>query len=56
MSRLPKLLSFLGLVLTIVPSLLVFAQAIAWNPYLTMMTVGTLLWFSTAPFWMKRES
>ncbi|MCI0698981.1 hypothetical protein L0337_44140 [candidate division KSB1 bacterium] len=56
MSPLLKLLSFIGLGLTVIPAFLVFAQIIKWNAYLAMMTVGTLLWFFTAPFWMKKET
>jgi hypothetical protein len=56
MSLLLKLLSYIALGLTVVPAFLIFAQAITWNTYLTMMTVGTVLWFCTAPFWMRKES
>jgi hypothetical protein len=55
MNALLKRLSLIALGLTIIPAFLIFAQAITWNAYLTMMTVGTMLWFSTAPFWMKKE-
>lgn len=56
MSMLLKLLSFVALGLTVIPGFLIFSQIIAWNAYLTLMTVGTVLWFFTAPFWMKKES
>jgi hypothetical protein len=56
MSALLKLLSFIALGLTVIPAFLVFAQTISWNIYLTMMTGGTLLWFFTVPFWMKKET
>lgn len=56
MRALLKLSSFIGLGLTVIPSFLVFAQTITWKIYLTLMTIGTLLWFLTAPFWMKKES
>jgi hypothetical protein len=56
MNTLLKLFSFIGLGLTVIPPFLIFAQAITWKTYLTLMTIGTLLWFLTAPFWMKRES
>jgi len=51
-----KLSSLVGLGLTVIPSFLIFAQTIMWKTYLTLMTIGTLLWFLTAPFWMKKES
>ena len=56
MKRLLKLLSGLGLGLTLIPSCLVFIQILDWNSYLNLMAAGTLLWFATAPFWMKKES
>ncbi len=56
MSALLKLLSLIALGLTVIPAFLIFAQSITWNTYLTTMTVGTLLWFVTAPLWMKKDS
>lgn len=56
MSALLRLLSFIALGLTVIPAFLVFTQIIAWDAYLTMMAVGTLLWFATAPFWMKKDA
>ena len=56
MKVLLKLLSFIALGLTVIPAFLVFAQILAWHAYLTMMTIGTLLWFLTAPLWMKEET
>lgn len=53
MTALPKILSFLGLGLTVVPSFLVFADVIVWDTHATLMLVGTLLWFATSPFWMQ---
>jgi hypothetical protein len=55
MNRLLQLIAFAGLGLTLVPSFLVFTQIIAWSTYLTMMAAGTLLWFFTAPFGMKKS-
>lgn len=53
MKALLKVLSFAGLALTVVPSILVFNQSISWNMHANLMIVGTLLWFITAPLWMK---
>ncbi|MFD3002996.1 hypothetical protein ACFS7Z_21710 [Pontibacter toksunensis] len=50
-----KLISYIGLFLTVVPSLLVFAGVIELSFHKTLMLVGTLLWFLTAPFWMNKE-
>jgi len=50
-----KLTSLVGLVLTVCPAFLVFAGVMTWDRYATLMLVGTLLWFLSAPFWMKRH-
>ena len=50
-----KLISLAGLALTVVPSFLVFAGTIGWGSHATLMIVGTILWFGSAPFWMKGE-
>ena len=55
MTILLKILSFVGLGLTVVPAFLVFADVIAWETHATLMFVGTLLWFATSPFWIQGE-
>ena len=50
-----KLVSGVGLVLTVGPAFLVFAGVMTWHQYATWMLVGTLLWFLSAPFWMKHH-
>jgi len=49
-----KLISFVGLALTLFPAFLVFSGVMTWDRYATWMLVGTLLWFLSAPFWMKQ--
>lgn len=61
MNVLWKVLSFAGLALTVVPSLLVFAGNLSWRSHATLMLIGAAVWFATAPLWMrstraKRES
>ncbi|MCI0496308.1 hypothetical protein L0Z72_14975 [candidate division KSB1 bacterium] len=51
-----KLLSLAGLILTLLPSVLVFLKLIEFNSHLNLMILGTILWFGSAPFWMKKES
>ncbi len=53
MKTLLKLLSAVGLALTMVPAFLVFAGVMTWDAYARWMLVGTVLWFVTAPFWME---
>ncbi len=56
MRPLLKTISLIGLLVTIVPSFLVFADVIAPDTNKLLMIVGTLLWFTTAPFWMNKET
>lgn len=55
MQTILKIISFIGLLLTVVPSFLVFSGAIELSFHKTLMFIGTLLWFLTAPFWMNKE-
>jgi hypothetical protein len=50
-----KIISFLGLGLTVVPAFLVFAGTIDWRTHAVLMMIGALLWFLSAPFWMHGE-
>jgi len=50
-----KILSFVGLILTIVPSVLVFANIIELSTHKNLMLLGTVLWFMTAPFWLNKK-
>lgn len=55
MTLLLKILSFAGLALTIVPSLLVFTDVISFDMHTNLMFFGMVLWFATSPFWMKEK-
>lgn len=50
-----KILSFIGLGLTILPSVLVLTRTIDMELNKTLMMVGTLLWFGTVVFWMNKN-
>ncbi|WP_200975596.1 hypothetical protein [Echinicola sp. 20G] len=56
MNNIIKLISFLALALTIVPSFLVFSGAIDADLCKTLMFIGTVAWFITAPKWMNRKT
>ena len=56
MKKLLIVISFIGLALTIVPSVLVFKQVFAIETHFHLMIAGMILWFATAPFWMKTKS
>jgi hypothetical protein len=49
------ILSVIGLLLTVVPSLLVFSGIIDLASHKKLMMAGTVLWFVTAPFWMNKK-
>ncbi|WP_299530136.1 hypothetical protein [Ulvibacterium sp.] len=52
-----KIISYLGLALTIIPVFFVLGGSLDDASYKTLLLVGTLCWFFTAPFWMfgKKE-
>lgn len=51
-----KIVSYLGLALTLLAGLLVFAGSIDQASSKTMLVVGMLLWFPTAVFWIESRS
>ena len=55
MKTILKLVSLLGLLITIVPSFLVFADVISLDTNKLLMILGTLLWFISVPFWMDKK-
>lgn len=46
--------AIVGLVLTLLPSILVFTGTISGPTHKILMLIGMLLWFSTGPMWIKR--
>ena len=50
-----KIISFVGLTLTVVPSFFVWLGALPWSVHAILMAVGMVLWFGTAPFWMGKK-
>ncbi|MEX0994231.1 MAG: hypothetical protein WD599_01805 [Balneolaceae bacterium] len=51
-----KIISVIGLILTLLPSVLVFTRTITMDNHKSLMIAGMLLWFLSAPFWMKEKS
>jgi hypothetical protein len=49
-----KIFSFIGLGLTLTPSFLVFQGIIEPSLSKTLMLVGTIIWFFTAPQWLNK--
>ncbi|HLW20276.1 MAG TPA: hypothetical protein VKX33_08135 [Cyclobacteriaceae bacterium] len=55
MKNLIIIISIVGLLLTLVPSFLVFLGLITLETGKTLMLIGTLVWFITAPSWMNKK-
>ena len=51
-----KIISFVGLGLTLVPAFLVYQGVIDLDTNKNLMLLGTLIWFSTAPYWINRPA
>ena len=50
-----KLVSFAGLLLMFVSAVLVFNSALSRDTFMVLALLGTVAWFVTVPFWMKRR-
>jgi uncharacterized membrane protein YGL010W len=48
-------LGFIALLATVLPSILVCFGAIELGTHKTVMVIGMILWFVTAPFFMRRK-
>lgn len=56
MKMILKIISYIGLVLTVIPSFLVFQGVIDLETNNYLMISGTIIWFVTAPRWMNSET
>ena len=56
MKKILMVISYTGLAFTIIPSILVVKGILTIQNHFWMMGIGMILWFSTAPFWMKSKS
>jgi hypothetical protein len=50
-----KLVSWLGLTLTLLPSFFVFGGALSPEAFKGLVLAGSALWLTTAPFWINDE-
>lgn len=48
-------LGLIGLLATVLPSILVLSGVIEPGTHKTVMVIGMIVWFATAPFFMKRK-
>jgi hypothetical protein len=55
MHLLLRLISYAGLVLTIVPAILVYLGRLDHGTHTTIMIAGMLMWFGAALFWIKPD-
>lgn len=55
MKTILKLISFAALIAMFVASIMVFNGALERKPYEYIALAGTIAWFVTVPFWMKRR-
>jgi hypothetical protein len=55
MTTLYKILSFVALAMTLLPSFLVFQGVIDPGLSKTLMFIGTIIWFITAPMWLNKS-
>ncbi|SMO54056.1 hypothetical protein [Gracilimonas mengyeensis] len=49
------IISIIGLMLTIIPSILVFTQNMTLETHKQLMATGMILWFGTAVFWIEGQ-
>jgi len=47
--------SLIALGLTIIPAVLVASGILSWSTHANLMAAGMVLWFVTAPYWMKKD-
>ncbi|MDQ8179362.1 hypothetical protein [Pelagicoccus sp. SDUM812005] len=55
MKSILKVLSYLGLAMTVLPSVLVFAGKMEKELHYSVMIAGMVLWFVTAVLWVKPD-
>jgi len=55
MRTLLKIISYIGLILTVIPSILYFMEKISQETSNDLMTLGMILWFVSAPFWINSK-
>ena len=55
MKLLASVLAIVALGLTLIPSIFVLTGDINLDLYKMLMTIGTILWFTAAPIWFRKE-
>ena len=55
MKSILKIVSVAGLVLTLLPSILVFMDLLELQQHKMLALVGSVMWLGTAPFWLNKN-
>ena len=53
--RILQTISFLGLMVSVLPAFLVFGGVVSRQTHLHLMLLGMAMWFGTATFWIRRD-
>jgi hypothetical protein len=56
MKKYLRIISYLSIALAVVSSILVFKGTIVLKTHFTILFIGMLLWYATAPFWKRNKS
>lgn len=56
MKTLLKVVSYIGLALTVIPAFLVASGILTLDTHKTLMVIGMVLWFAASPFWMDKKA
>jgi hypothetical protein len=56
MDKILKLLSVIGLILSLLPAFLTFYGVISFGQYTLLLLIGSMLWFATAPSWINKKA
>jgi hypothetical protein len=56
MKNLLKFISYLGLLLTVLPTILVLYRVITLETHYTLLVIGMALWFAMTPLWLGRKA
>lgn len=51
-----RIVSYIGLCLTLIPSFFVFIDKIDIGTNKILMLIGTVVWFIISPFWINKEA
>ncbi|MBN2088367.1 hypothetical protein JW964_02085 [candidate division KSB1 bacterium] len=56
MKMLLKVISYIGLALTVIPAFFVATGSLTLDTHKILMVIGMVLWFAASPFWMDKKT